>query len=309
MKKVLVVCLVAMMMLGLGCAAKSAAPLRVAALKGPTGAGLAYLSDSDGYALEIYDAPDVVSAKFISGEVDVACLPVNLASVLYNKLEGDVVLLNVNTLGVLYILDNSNSVQSVQDLAGKTIYASGQGSTPEHILNYILEQNGLTDQVTVSYVGEHAALAAMVAAGEVEIAMLPEPNVSAVRAKNAEVRVALDLTAEWNAVSDTPLAQGCTVARRAYYEANKQRVNSLLKDYAASVEKVNGDEGAADKLAALEILPSAALAKSAIPQCNIVCITGEEAKATMRDMLQTLFDANPASVGGALPAEDFYAAG
>jgi NitT/TauT family transport system substrate-binding protein len=309
MKKVLVVCLVAMMMLGLGCAAKSADPLRVAALKGPTGAGLAYLSDSDGYALEIYDAPDVASAKFISGEVDVACVPVNLASVLYNKLEGDVVLLNVNTLGVLYILDNSNSVQSVQDLAGKTIYASGQGSTPEYILNYILAQNGLTDQVTVSYVGEHAALAAMVAAGEVEIAMLPEPNVSAVRAKNADVRVALDLTAEWNAVSDTPLAQGCTVARRAFYEANKQRVNSLLKDYAASVEKVNGDEGAADKLAALEILPSAALAKSAIPQCNIVCITGEEAKATMQDMLQTLFDANPASVGGALPAEDFYAAG
>lgn len=309
MKKILVFCLVAMMLLGLGCAAKSAEPLHLAALKGPTGAGLAYLSDDDSYALEIYDAPDVVSAKFISGEVDVACVPVNLASVLYNKLEGDVVLLNVNTLGVLYILENGDSVQSVQDLAGKTIYASGQGSTPEYILNYILEKNGLSDQVTVSYVGEHAALAAMVAAGEVEIAMLPEPNVSAVRAKNAETRVALDLTEAWNAVSDTPLAQGCTIARRAYYEENKQRVNSLLKDYAASVEKVNGDEGAAEKLAALEILPSAALAKSAIPQCNIVCITGEEAKATMQDMLQTLFDANPASVGGALPAEDFYAAG
>ena len=309
MKKILVFCLVAMMLLGLGCAAKSAEPLHLAALKGPTGAGLAYLSDDDSYALEIYDAPDVVSAKFISGEVDVACVPVNLASVLYNKLEGDVVLLNVNTLGVLYILENGDSVQSVQDLAGKTIYASGQGSTPEYILNYILEKNGLSDQVTVSYVGEHAALAAMVAAGEVELAMLPEPNVSAVRAKNAETRVALDLTEAWNAVSDTPLAQGCTIARRAYYEENKQRVNSLLKDYAASVEKVNGDEGAAEKLAALEILPSAALAKSAIPQCNIVCITGEEAKATMQDMLQTLFDANPASVGGALPAEDFYAAG
>lgn len=309
MKKIMVFCLVAMMLLGLGCAAKSAEPLRLAALKGPTGAGLAYLSDDDSYALEIYDAPDVVSAKFISGEVDVACVPVNLASVLYNKLEGDVVLLNVNTLGVLYILENGDTVQSVQDLAGKTIYASGQGSTPEYILNYILEKNGLSDQVTVSYVGEHAALAAMVAAGEVELAMLPEPNVSAVRAKNAETRVALDLTEAWNAVSDTPLAQGCTIARRAYYEENKQRVNSLLKDYAASVEKVNGDEGAAEKLAALEILPSAALAKSAIPQCNIVCITGEEAKATMQDMLQTLFDANPASVGGALPAEDFYAAG
>lgn len=309
MKKLLVVCLVAMMLAGLGCAAKTSEPVRIAALKGPTGAGLAYLSDDDGYALEIYDAPDVVSAKFISGEVDVACVPVNLASVLYNKLDGDVVLLNVNTLGVLYILDNWDAVHSVQDLAGKTIYASGQGSTPEYILNYILEQNGLSDQVTVNYVGEHATLAAMVASGEAELAMLPEPNVSAVRAKNPDARIALDLTQAWNAVSSTQLVQGCTIARRAYYEANKQKIDELLKDYAASVNKVLSDEGAPEKLATLEILPSAALAKSAIPQCNIVCITGEEAKVTMQGMLQTLYDANPASIGGALPAEDFYAVG
>lgn len=309
MKKFLTWCLVAVMLLGLGCAAKNSDPIRIAALKGPTGAGLAYLPEGGSYVLEIYDAPDVVSGKFISGEVDVACVPVNLASVLYNKLGGDVVLLNVNTLGVLYILENGESVQGIQDLAGKTIYASGQGSTPEYILNYILEQNGLSDQVTVSYVGEHAALAGMVAAGEVALAMLPEPNVSAVQAKNADTRVALDLTEAWNAVSDTPLVQGCTVARRAYYEENRQRINTLLKDYAASVNKVLGDEGAAEKLASLEILPSAALAKSVIPRCNIVCVTGADAKAYMQGMLQTLLEANPASIGGALPGEDFYALG
>ena len=170
--------------------------LQIAALKGPTGLGLAKLAENteDTFEISVYDAPDVVTGKFISGEVDVAAVPINLASVLYHKTEGEAVMIAVNTLGVLYILENGDSVQSLSDLAGKTLYATGQGSTPEYVLNRLLSENGLSDGVTVEYVGEHAALAGMVASGEAELAMLPEPNVSAVLLKNDSVRIALDLT-------------------------------------------------------------------------------------------------------------------
>ncbi|MDO4573486.1 MAG: ABC transporter substrate-binding protein [Clostridia bacterium] len=290
-----------------GCGARTQESMRVAALKGPTGLGLAYLDGGEGYALEIYDAPDAVTGKFISGELDVACVPVNLASVLYNRLKGGVVLLNVNTLGVLYILENGDSLRSVQDLAGKTIYASGEGSTPEYVLNFILEQNGLRDEVTVEYVGEHAALAAMAAAGEAEIVMLPEPNVSAAQAQNGALRVALDLSEEWIAVTGKPLVQGCTITTKSYYEANREELRRFLEDYAVSVERVLTEEGAAERIEEMQILPSAAIAARAIPNCHIVSVTGEDARAYMQDMLLALYTANPASVGGALPGDDFYA--
>ncbi len=308
MKKTVALCLAAIALLAaVGCGVKQQEAISVAALKGPTGVGLTYLPEGENYALEIYDAPDVVTAKFISGEADVACVPVNLASVLYKKLEGDVVLLNVNTLGVLYILENGDSITSVEDLRGKTIYASGQGSTPEYVLNYILEQNGLSGDVTVEYVGEHAALATMVASGEAQIAMLPEPNVSAVLVKNADVRVALDLTEEWSKMSDTPLVQGCTITTRTYYEAHKKQIQSFLQDYAESVTQVLSADDAAERVAELGILGSAELAEKAIPMCNIVCLTGDEAKASMQGMLEALFAADPSSIGGALPGDDFYA--
>lgn len=293
----------------LGCAKQEESKLlNVAALKGPTGMGLAYLmaDETNEDTIELYDAPDAVTAKFISGEIDVAAVPVNLASVLFAKTEGDTVALAMNTLGVLYIIENGETVQSISDLAGKTVYATGEGSTPEYVLNYLLEQNGLTD-VTVEYVGEHATLAQMAAAGEVEIAMLPEPNVSAVLAKNASTRVALDLTEEWNKVSDTALVQGVYVARKANYEANKAAIDAFMEKLAASVEKVNTEADAAAVVANAGIVPSEAIAKAAIPRANIVCVRGDEMKASVSAMLETLFAANPKSVGGAVPGDEFYA--
>ena len=287
--------------------AREAEPLLVGALKGPTGMGLAYVIAEDEHdTVELFDAPDVAAARFISGEVDVAAVPVNLASVLYKKTEGDTVVLAVNTLGVLYVLDGGNTLHEMKDLSGRTLYATGQGSTPEYILNYLLEKNGLTD-VTVEYVGEHATLAAMAAAGEAEFAMLPEPQVSAAMAKNASLRAALDLTAEWDKVSDTTLVQGVYIARRSVYEQKKDAIDALMEKVASSVERVNTEEGAAEVVAEAGIVPNAAIAARAIPRANIVCIRGEEMKAAVSAMLEVLFAAQPSSVGGALPGEDFYA--
>lgn len=303
----LTLCLI--MALCFGCKKEDAVVTRIGALKGPTGMGLAYMmqENNDTRTIELYDAPDQLTGKFISGEVDIAAVPINLASTLYNKTEGKAVMLCVNTLGVLYVLENGDTVHSVADLSGKTVYATGQGSTPEYILNYLLEKNGVTD-ATVEYVGEHAALASMLAAGEAGIGMLPEPNVSSVLLKSETARVALDMTEEWNKVSDTKLLQGCYLANRDFYEAHPAAIQQFLTDYAASVEKVNSDAGAAKVIADLGILGSEAIAKKAIPQCNIVCITGAEMKDSASAMLQILFDANPKSIGGKLPGDDLYAA-
>ena len=288
-------------------AAPAAEPLHVGALKGPTGMGLAYvIAEDETDTVELFDAPDVAAARFISGEVDVAAVPVNLASVLYKKTEGDTVVLAVNTLGVLYVLDGGDTLHEIGDLSGRTLYATGQGSTPEHILNYLLVKNGL-DDVTVEYVGEHATLAAMAAGGEAEFAMLPEPQVSAATAKNGSLRVALDLTEEWNKVSDTTLVQGVYVARKSVYAEKKASIDAFMEKVADSVRKVNTEEGAAETVAAAGIVPNAAIAARAIPRANIVCIRGEEMKKAVSAMLEVLYEAQPSSVGGALPGEDFYA--
>lgn len=310
-RRTLAVLLAAMAaLLCFGCAQeKPQIVLNVAALKGPTGMGLAYVmsEQTDAYHVEMFDAPDVVAGKFINGEIDIAAIPINLAATLYNKTEGEAVMIAINTLGVLYILENGESVQSFADLAGKTLYATGQGSTPEYVLAYLLEKNGLTGQVEVEYLAEHATLAAMMAAGEVELAMLPEPNVSSVLVKSDVARVALDLTAEWDAVSDTALLQGCYIVRRSVLEEEPEAVKAFVEAAADSAARVVSEDGAAKLIAELGIVGSEDIAARAIPNCNIVCITGEEMRQAAAAMLQVLFDANPASVGGTLPDDALYA--
>lgn len=314
MKKIVSIALACLMLISAlsfaACAKKpqeQTTDIRIAALKGPTGMGIVKLIGEEypHYSVSIEASPDALAPRFISGDVDVAAVPVNLASVLYNKLDGDVVVLAVNTLGVLYVLENGDSVKSFQDLEGKKLYATGQGATPEYILNYLMEKNGVTAEV--EYVGEHAALATMLANGDAEVGMLPQPNVTAAMSGSENLRVALDLTEEWNKVSETKLVQGVVIARKSFVEANKNAVDIFLNDYKASSEFVNANVDEAAKLIAeAEILPKEGIAKKAIPSCNITFISGSEMKAAVSGMLSVLFDAEPKSVGGKLPADDFY---
>lgn len=280
----------------------------VMALKGPTGMGMAYLMDNRGegeYNISLTTAPEDVVSSIVAGSTDIAAVPVNLAATLYNKLEGDLQMLAVNTLGVLYVLENGDSIESIEDLAGKKIYATGQASTPEYILNYILEENGL-DDVEVEYIADHSELATLMAEGKADIGMLPEPNVTATMAKNKDLRIALNLTEEWEKVSDAQLAQGCIVARRDFVEENPELIETFMSDYEKSVAFVNEDEEAPELIAKYEIIAKAALAKKAIPNCNIVFITGEDMQETADGMFEVLFEANKKSVGGKIPGDDFY---
>lgn len=291
------------------CAKKSNVSIDIAVLKGPTGMGAANLIGSkyENYNVTVEASPDAVTGKFISGEYDVAAVPVNLASVLYNKLDGDVVMLGVTTLGVLYVVENGDEVNSIADLAGKPVDATGQGSTPEYIINYLLEKNNITEKVEINYHAEHSELTSLLASGNVRIGILPEPNVTAVLSSNSDLRIALNLTDEWNKVCSTECVQGVIIARKSFAVENKAAIEQFIKDYAESSDfVVNNIDDAAKLIVEAGILPSEGVAKKAIPNCNIVFYSGEKMKAAAEGMYSVLFAANPKSIGGKLPEADFY---
>ncbi len=295
--------------------------IKTMALKGPTAMGMVKMMDDKDtgvlkdelYEFSIAAAVDEVTPALVQGTVDIAAVPANLASVLYNNTKGGVQVLAVNTLGVLYIVESGDTVQSISDLKGKTIYASGKGATPEYALNYILKQNGIdpVTDVTIEWKSEHAECAAALAANENAIALLPQPFVTTAQSKNEAIRVALDLTKEWDAVqgeakSPSALITGVLVVRTAFAEEHPEAVDAFLAHYKESVAYVNGhiDEAAA-LIGKYDIVPEA-VAKTALPACNITYIDGAEMKNKLSGYLSSLFEQEPKAVGGALPEDAFY---
>lgn len=294
--------------------AHTPAEFSVAALKGPTAMGLVKLMDTaknggetaNDYTFTLAASADEVNPKLIKGELDMACVPANVASLLCSKTNGAVQVLAVNTLGVIYIVENGEQIKSIQDLSGKTVVASGKGATPEYGLMYLLEEYGVKD-VNIEWKSEHAECVAALASGAATIAMLPQPFVTVAGNKIPTLRTALDLTEEWaNLKNGSAMLTGVIVARKEVVESNPAAVDAFLKEYAASVEWVNGNvKDAAALIGGLGIV-DAAVAEKALPHCNIVCITGSEMKEKLSGYLEVLYEQNAAAVGGALPGEDFY---
>ncbi len=291
-------------------------PLRIAGLKGPTTMGLVNLLSMEqagtaamDYDLQLYGATDEIVPLLIKGELDMAAIPANLAATLYQKTSGGIQAVAVNTLGVLYVVEQGDTVHSMADLKGRTILSTGKGTTPEYVLRYLLTANGLDPDkdVDIQYYSEATEVTAQMATTQDAIAVLPQPYVTAAGLKDDTLRVALDLTAEWDKVADTQLITGVTVVRKAYAEEHPDVVAAFLADYAQSVNAANTDlDGTAALCEEQGVVAKAAIAKKALPNCNIVCLTGEELKADVSGYLQVLYDADPAAVGGTLPGEDFY---
>ena len=297
---------------------------RVAALKGPTAMGMVKLmSDNEaaseeggeedaaqgGYEFTLAAAATELAPQLVKGDLDIACVPANLAATLYQQTEGEVVTLGINTLGVLYIVENGNAVQSLADLEGKTMVASGKDSTPEYALRYLLEENGVDPDtgVVIDWKNEHSECVSALASGAATIALLPQPFVTVAESKMPELRTALDLTEQWDALDNgSALITGVVVARRDVVEAHPQAVERFLEQYAASVDWVNANTADAAALIGEYGIVDAAVAEKALPACNIVCITGSEMKEKLSGYLQVLCDASADSVGGAMPGDDFY---
>ena len=288
--------------------------IRAAAMNGPTGMGMARLADEArndrlpfGCRVTFSGSPDDVRAGLLSGELDIAAVPVNMAAALYNKTEGGILTAAVNTLGVLYIVEKGDAVQSMADLAGKKLLAAGQGSTPEYVINYLLEKNDLTGSVEVEYVSEHAEAVTQMAAGNADLILVPEPFVTTALGKVEGARVALDLTREWAKASDTGMVMGCLVVSAAFAQEHPDALEAFMTAYASSADYCTGHPAeAAALIQEFGVMGSAALAEKAIPNCNIVCITGQEMANMVTGMLTVLFDADPKSVGGSLPGEEMF---
>ena len=292
--------------------------LRVAGLKGPTTMGLVNLlsMEEDGtasmdYDLQLYGAADEIVPLLMKGELDMAAIPANLAATLYQKTEGGIQAVAVNTLGVLYVVEKGgDTIQSMADLAGRTILSTGKGTTPEYVLRYLLNANGIDPDkdVKIEYYSEASEVTAQMAAAKKDaIAVLPQPYVTAAQMKDSSLRVVLDLTREWNKVCDTQLITGVTVVRTEYAKKNPDVIAAFLTDYQKSVKAANEDiDGTAALCEQVGVVAKAAIAKKALPKCNIVYRNGEEMKKDISAYLQVLYDASPASVGGKLPDDGFY---
>ena len=318
MKKYMSILLVLLMLVALfpGCAAaEEPTVIRIGSLKGPTTMGMVkLLSDNEaGLTAVKYESTVVANATelmplFLRGELDVLALPVNAGAVLYNKSQAGATLLAVNTLGVLYIVEKGGeTVQSVADLKGKTIYATGKSTTPEYALSYLLAENGLdiAADVTMEWKSEASEVVAQMATLDSAVALLPQPFVTVAQTKVEGLRVALDMTAEWANVGST-LITGGLIIRTAFLNEHPEAVKTFLEEYAASTQYVNENVEEAAALVEQYIGVAAGVAKKAIPACNIVCMTGEEMKAAAEKYLTVLFELNPDAVGGAMPGESFY---
>ena len=308
MKKLLSLFLVLILLAS--CAA--AEDIRVAALKGPTAMGMVEMMENHAqdYAFEICASADEITPRLLGSnpEIDIAALPANLASVLYNRTGGALRVLAINTLGVMYIAERGNSISSVADLRGRTLYTAGKGSVPEYALNYILEANGLVpgEDVTIEFKAEHSECLAALMGDSGAVAMLPQPFITTALTKAEDMRVALDLTAEWEKLGNGTMITGVVAARSEFIEQNPEAVEAFLADYAASVEFVHASNAEAAALVGKYDIVPAAVAEKALPECNICLITGAEMQEKLSAYLQVLHEAAPESVGGALPEADFY---
>lgn len=312
----LMLCICCMLM-AVGCAKKPAAPdaIRVAALKGPTTMGLVGMMSEnllgdyqEKTSFTMKTAADEIVAAVVKNEVDIALVPANVASVLYSKTEGGVKVIDINTLGVLYVVAKDDSIQSMADLKGKTLYMTGKGTTPDLALQFLLAKNGMTtDDIHVEYCAEATEVVSRMAEDDSTIGLLPQPFVTTVLMKDETMKIVLDLTAEWNKVADdSQLLTGVTIVRKEFAEQYGEVVNAFIEAHEKSVQmgKDNLDK-TAQRIEEQDIV-KAPVAKKAYEACHIVCISGAEMKTALQGYLKALFDLQPTAVGGKLPEEDFY---
>lgn len=285
-------------------------------IAGPTGVGLANLmkdaKDGKGsldYNIQLAASNDEIVAKITNKEADIAAVATNLASTLYNKTDGEVVVLAVNTLGVLNVVAKGIEVPTIASLIGKTIYTTGQGANPEYIINNVLKNNGLKvgKDVKVEFVSQPQELVSKIVTNEKAVVIAPQPVATAITVKDKKAKILININDEWEKFNDTKLVMGCVIARKEFVEQNPEAVEAFLEDYKASIEKTNKDiDGTAALCEEFGIVTPAAVAKKAIPLCNIVYEDGEELKTDLSAYLEFLYKQNPKSIGGKLPADDFY---
>lgn len=301
-----------------GTSAAAGYTIRIGSLKGPTSMGLVELMDQaakgeakGSYEFTMVTAADELLGKIVSGDLDVALVPSNMASIIFNKTNHGVNVLNINTLGVLYVVSSDDSIKSIADLKGKTVYLTGKGTTPDYALQYLLKANGMTtDDVTLEYKSEPTEVAALLKEKPDAIGLLPQPFVTVAMAQNDTLKMVLDLTKEWDAVSGEDggsLVTGVTICRGELFEEHADAIQTFMEEQKASAAFANENVAETAKLvAAAGIIEKAPVAEKAIPYCSITYIDGTDMKNRLYGYLSALYEMDPATVGGELPTKDFF---
>lgn len=287
-------------------AGSDTAVIRVAALKGPTTMGMVkMIADNEGqYEFSLYTGADEIVPLLAKGETDIALLPANVAATLYQKTEGEVRVIGVNTLGVLSVVAADGAVQSIGDLQGKKLYMTGKGTTPEYVLRYVLEQNGLSmEQVTIDFKREAAEVVAALTQDPEAIGVLPQPFATVATTQNDTLKIAMQLGDFWEAADGSRQVTGVTVTRTGTPPAALDR---FLADHAASTAYVNANPEEAAVLVEENGIVKAEIAQKAIPYCSIVSLSGDEMRQALKGYLDVLYALAPESVGGAAPDDAFY---
>lgn len=324
-KKLLALVMTAVMTVGMltGCGKEEIAEepemvIRVGAMAGPTAMGMVKLMKDaeNGETKNMYEFAELAKeasafvAPLTKGELDIAAVPSNLASTMYNNTDGAVVVLAANTLGVLYVVERGESVQSMTDLAGKKVYATGQGAVPEYTIRYLLKENGLDAEKDLELVwcADTTEALSYVSADENAIAILPQPFVTAACAQVEGLRVALDLNEQWDKLDNgCHIVTGVVVARKEFVQNYPKQTAQFLAEYEASVAYTQEQTAdAAELIAEYGIVAKAPLAQKALPNCHIVFMVGKDMKLSVEGFLRTLFEQNPQAIGGNMPEADFY---
>lgn len=302
-----------------GCGKKEEAPgLRIGGMKGPTSMGLLFMKEEaetgvnpEGYAFTMVTGADELLPMMIKGELDIALVPANVAAILYQKTEGGVAVIDINTLGVLYMVSGDGEIGQPEDLRGKTIYLTGKGTTPDYVLHYILKENGLKEgDYTLEYKSEPTEVAALLAEKPNAVGLLPQPFVTVACAQNENLQVVMDMNEQWSLLQGeggSRMVTGVTVVRKEILDAYPEAVETFLQNHKDSTKAINEDtEKGAELVVAAGIIGKAPIAQKAIPNCNITYIDGKEMKQALSGYLEVLFEQDATAVGGKLPEEDFY---
>ncbi|MEN8906284.1 MAG: MqnA/MqnD/SBP family protein [Clostridiales bacterium] len=298
-------------------AKKNIKTMKIGTLKGPTGMGMSYMMEKDekgesklDYSFNIVGAPDQLTSDIINNKIDVAAVPTNLAAILYTKTKGNIQLLGVNTLGVLYLIENGNTIKNISDLKEKSVISSGKGAAPEYIFQYLIEKNGLdiNNDVNIEYLTEHSEVAASIVSGKNKLAIIPEPFVTTVLSKNKDLRIALNFTEEWSkATSESELPMGVIIVSKKFADENSDSINTFMNEYTESVDFVNNNHNKASEfIKKFDILQDSNLASKAISNSSITFIESKESKDDILKFYEILNDLNPKTIGGSIPDDKFF---
>lgn len=285
--------------------------LRIGSMKGPTSIGLASMMDQEQGQFTVVGAADELTPLLLQDQIDIALVPANVAAVLYARTEGQIQVIDVNTLGVLYGISLDEGINNVEDLRGRTVYMTGKGTVPEYTFMALLAAANIsTDDLAIEFCSEPTEVVAQISQHDGAVGILPQPYATACTLKNENLHTVLDLTEAWAQMTGGQkgdVVTGVTVAKTSTIEEKEGAVKLFLQRHAASAEVAQTDPSAiVAKVIELGIIENETLAEKAIPNCNVVCYTGEEMKNALAGYLQALFDQNAEALGGSLPGDDFY---